>query len=218
MKAVTKMTKEQLASELERVSAAVTDLREQHDKIEKALNTKWNRQKALEKQLLQLDYEAKAAQGVTDWAKLLEVTPGETSYEFLQKEILKRAPLHSITNSGYYPETMQYCLQLRLTKNNAEQIAEAKALIDEIMPALKPLENGLIRFDILESTCSYHASYAMAYDTSTKQWYAGAESRISRNPHFGNTFATLEEALIYVSKNCWASSYDDDDKESDDDY
>jgi hypothetical protein len=216
MRKVDKMTREQLSTENDKLENELGPLREEYKRIQDLIHKKANRQRDVLKQMAKVDYEAAAAQGVTDWPKLIDTNLYESSYEMLTIEIGKRCPLGSIAHTGYYPETMQRCFQLRFMKNDEAQIQEAKALIEDVMPHLKPLKNGLIRFDILEKTCSYHSSYAMAYDTNTKQWYAGAESRISRNAQFGTTFATLEEALRYVSAYIFYESNDPADSDEDD--
>lgn len=220
MKSVEKMTREQLDAENTKLANELGPLRDQYQKLQDLIVKKANRQRDVLKQMAKIDYEANSAEGKTDWAQLIDTDRHEASYDMLTIEMRKRCPLGSIAHTGYYPETMQRCFQLRLTKGDEAQIAEAKNLIEEVMPYLKPLSNGLIRFDILETSLSYHSSYAMAYDTNNKQWYAGAENRYGRTPHFGTTLATLDEALRYVSQHIFYESNDpaDDDESEDENY
>lgn len=218
MRKVENMTREQLDRENTKLESELGPLREQYQQLQDLIVKKANRQRDVSKQMAKIDYEANAAEGKTDWAQLIGTDHGESSYDMLTIEMQKRCPLGSVAHTGYYPEIMQRCFQLRLTKGDEAQIAEATSLIETIMPYLKPLSNGLIRFDILEQSLSYHSSYAMAYDTNAKQWYVGAESRYGRNqPKFGETLATLDEAVRYVSQYCYYQSNDPADNESDED-
>jgi septal ring factor EnvC (AmiA/AmiB activator) len=215
MRSVEKMTKEQLEAELAKLNPKVEAIRAEYQKLSDQLTVNCNRQRSLSKQLAKIEYDKQSADNKIDWATLLTYSHFEEQYDFLNEAINRRAPLGSVAQSGYFPDAMQYCLQLRLKKNDQAQFDEAYALLEEIIPVMKEVK-GWKRIDILEHTLSYH--HAMAYKVDDDRWYAGRISRYSDTPYSGGPFDSLKEALRYVAKNHWYSSDDPADREDDNDY
>lgn len=110
--------------------------------------------------------------------------------------------------SGYFPETKQNALQLRLESNS--DVEKCTSYLSAILPFVLPVKDGFKSISILEKTCSQYGSFDLI--TNDKKYIITKHVYHRRNDVY--TCDTLKDALTYIAKYV---NNDDDDEEYEDD-
>jgi len=95
------------------------------------------------------------------------------------------------------------CRQFRLRiamhqdKSNLESVYES---ILFFMPMLKPNDDSVIEFDIMEESLSYHQSYYLNYDLDDGYWAvtSGGRSKLHKNKDLKYVLSKICEELYYI--------------------
>jgi hypothetical protein len=126
-----------------------------------------------------------------DIEKLLEVFPETKHKRKLLNKILKQYGFLEI--GGYWPETLQSALKIALLYNDDELTKKIYKGILELLPFIKPHNDGCKKFDIMEETLSYHGSYNLI-TSDDKEWH------ITRGGRVIYSSKDLMETLKHIQK------------------
>lgn len=152
--------------------------------------------------------EAKA-EGKLDWGFLLEAMPESAARHKAKTQAFTAVGLNGM---GYFPHTNQYVVTVSLyhdvnPENDARNAKQLTAL-KEIIPFLKPMEDGAKWVDIMEHTLSAGDSYYL------KVWPDGTHTVGGR--WNSEKFTTLEDAWEHIRQYLWYErerrDYDEDDE------
>lgn len=129
-----------------------------------------------------------------DWEYILHVEPNESTerYSFRTKKIDELG----LMPSGYYPETNQTHVELKLIKGKPETKAKTIESLATILPFLKPIKDGKVHLGVFEHTLSEHGIYKLLIDKETMRCEL-TFTRYSRTSS-EKTFENLNEAIEYI--------------------
>lgn len=130
---------------------------------------------------------------------VLDGNPRSTAKHREQSRQLQRLGL---VGGGYYPETGQTAITVRLTKNKDEFTEKAYKGLCILLPHLKPYQKDSksIRINIFEHTLSKHTSYSLHILGN----FPDAKCEIRTfNRFVQQSFNNLKDALDYIQKNLY---------------
>lgn len=136
-----------------------------------------------------------------DWGWLLanDGIDSDARYKFRNQQ-LEELELQS---SGYYPETQQSSIHIRLKKREDERLLKVYEGLVKILPFIKPLskdlEKGWKRIGIMEKTLSQYGIYTLLVGEGA---CAIEKTTYGRSTVLA-TFDTLLEALRYIQKHVY---------------
>jgi hypothetical protein len=133
--------------------------------------------------------------GTIDWEWLLD----GSFYSSLQyNESVKQLEILGLTRGGYFSTTQQYCLNIKIRRNNKEEVDRMFNSIQLLLPYLKPVEKDYIILEISEETLCEHGVYSLKIEASSKE-----KSKVTKTTYgferVIKEFSTLKEALEYIS-------------------
>ena len=111
-----------------------------------------------------------------------------------------------LIQSGYYADTKQVALSIKLTYGSEKSLKNHIEQITELLPHIKAHEDGYKYFDVFEHTLSRFCSYKLFINEEDKKYIVSAGSWTN------NKFTSLKTALEYIQTNHW---YDGNEEESD---
>jgi hypothetical protein len=208
---------------LEKNDAELQPLYTQNDEIQKRIRTLHEQKIELIKQKNALEYAAMKASGKVDWAMLLECGwNGYQHHQEIQDLLFEQLPSMALVRCGSNSVISQHILEVRIERNNKEQVKQVAALLNEILPHVKEMpDTGWKYFSVMEYTLREYGSIGLQYCVETGNWFCGRfnrygdaqrgkdlESRWSDGP-----FKTAEEVLSRISEKYW---YGDEPEETED--
>jgi hypothetical protein len=117
-------------------------------------------QKLLEKE--QATRQVAAAGDEIPWGILLEFTQREATYELLRDALKRISPDGAISQAGYLPETNQYSIQLRLTKDTADKLEAIEHQLSALLMYIRPFYTTGERFlDLAEPSLSEDGNFSL---------------------------------------------------------
>lgn len=184
-----------LESRITKLETTRAALFAQKEPIDKALLKTWDKLQKAKEDLAILKLKEIEERQEIDWVFLLKETGSSpmTTYKALQKA----AEPYSMYVSGYFPETQQRCLQLKLYKKNPERTALVKLGIETITPYYKPNKDGWVIWNIFEHTLSEGGIYRLL----VKPDLSSAELQITRFYHTTSILdGPLDKMLEYIQE------------------
>ena len=151
--------------------------------------------------LLERIAREEAVDHINDWAWLLEVNELGNGGKVRQEALDKKLPWNSpVVVSGYLPAVMQRCIQVKLHYPDRKSLNQVKALLREILPAIKPIPDGDMAgrkfVDLFEYTLSANGCYQLEFGEDKAYLTVTRYGR--RTEVFSGTF---DEVLEYAWKN-----------------
>lgn len=171
------MSVEQLQAEFERLESEMSPLIKQRELLNEKVKRLYQRQKQVDELKSKLQYAAMQESGEADWSMLLDAGfSGDRYYNESKAALKKLVPSGAVGFSGYFSDTQQHALQIKLTRHDKKQIEEGAKALELLVPFYKPLkeQHGWLIFDIFEASLSEYCSYKLGYNPATGKWYCGA--------------------------------------------
>lgn len=209
------LEKDQLENLIAVMANAMIPLIDDRNKLNERIVKLGQELKEARERLYELQYQEMLANNTVDWAMLMNAGPsGDDHYTQVKNEMKKLVPSGGLTFDGYFPETGQHALQVKLTRGNKHQITEAATALKILIPLYTPLDNyhGVLIFKIFEASLSEYTSYKFCFDPESNNWYWGAwnssvryaKTKADMLKYLANgPFATPEEMLQSISMNCY---------------
>lgn len=206
---------EQIDAEIEKLANERNELFKRIKPLEDKLVSKYNRIKKLE--------ELKSKKKIADKSFTLEELLHETGHGsdmVRYYECENRLRELGLRTSGYISAIQQKQVQISVAHDASdEDIAKVKAGIETLLPLLKPYDDnhynleGVIAFDIMESTLAEYGIWNGRYQPSTGKWFL-CKTTYSR-PELKGTYESLDEFLVMLKvKHPYpgpSHNYDEDD-------
>ena len=162
-------TDEELETALEETKAERKKLFAEQSRVNKLLTTNYNKLEKLTAESTNRTIQS----GEADWSYLLETDGGSNMVKY--NELNRRLNEIGLRQSGYHPETQQYCIQLILYKYADDAEERLKKTIDgfmEVLPYLKPdPKTNEIHVDVLESTLSQFGVYDFFFKKEDGEYF-----------------------------------------------
>jgi hypothetical protein len=209
----TKMTVQEIDNELRLLNLKMDELRLQTKTINEQFARALSRQTALLKENLERKLKEMAGSGQKPWDLLLAFTIGEYNYKYLQAAMQDLSPAGWVTNSGYNPETMQYCLEIRLNEKSKGKLGQVEQQLMTVVPhILAHKETGERAFRLMEPGLSENGVHYI-HEKGGK-W----EIRVTRYSRTSvlQAFPDLKTLLEFVQDNMSFYPGRSDDQDDDD--
>lgn len=146
------LTDENLADHLAQGRVRLAQLRREHAELGELLGAEAAQVEQMEAEVRRrrLAFAQTTAKAV-DWATALEVRPGVAGLGLAEHQATQRA-LESLGlySLGYFPETMQRCVCIRMSRDRETEVEELAASLDVLMPHVRPLPDGWCAIGVLE--------------------------------------------------------------------
>ena len=135
-----------------------------------------------------------AASGEPDWAWLLEEDGSSKSVKFqARQQALKKWDLSGDT---YFYAINQAAIRIAMRRGDDAQLERVMEGLSTLLPYLRPLPDGEVRINIMESTLSEYGTYYLLLSEDKVKFVCktyGSVRRIKR-------FSQLREAVAYVQQ------------------
>lgn len=133
------------------------------------------------------------------WIDLLDANGTQISHHKL-KERLNAFCLGGLDSIGYWPDTQQRAIQVKLIKGaSTTKLANIYSGLLTILPHITPNEDGYRQIDIIEHTLSEFYSWTIG----VLGYNADSETHILQNNYEYKRFPNLMECLVHCKKHHW---------------
>ena len=136
-----------------------------------------------------------ASSGEPDWAWLLEEDGSSKSVKYqARRQALKKWDL---TGDTYFYAINQAAIRIAMRRGDDAQLERVMEGLSTLLPYLRPLPDGEVRINIMESTLSEYGTYYLLLSENQVQLVCktyGSVRVIKR-------FSQLREAVAYVQQN-----------------
>lgn len=113
---------------------------EEYSKLGDKLKKNYEELRKFTEEAADIQLEQQKQTGVFDWGMLLKFEDGEGNYKAKNQALQTLFPDGQVRGDGYYPDTMQYALQIRLDKNTGKQLDYiSDVFVNQLIPVIKPL-------------------------------------------------------------------------------
>ena len=106
---------------------------------------------------------------------------------------------HDLYQSGYVVDTLQPSFSVKLSPK--QDITKTSEGIRELVPFMKPRDNGRMYFGIFEHTLSLAVSYHMEVSPDCSE--AWVFTHLGAHSIRHEAIGTIEEVLLYIRKHHW---------------
>jgi hypothetical protein len=149
-KSIKNMTEQELLAQIETNEAKREELFKQIKPLEKEVSSLYKKNETLRNQIVQIKSEQMKKRN--DWEWILH----KDHYDTVDRLRFRDEKLREIglTSDGFFPETEQCQIQVRLIKNDPDSLKTTLAGLKKILKYIKPMKDGIKQIDIMEASLS----------------------------------------------------------------
>jgi hypothetical protein len=213
------ITKRELTKKLKQAEKERAALYRLMTPIDKKIDVKNNHIKKLKNSIVELELkEKKPLKNQIEYFLFEDGSVSDKRFAARDKFWRNRFGSKGLHTGGYYRNTKQISIMIKLTKGDKESLEDNIKQLTDILPYIKPQDKDYKVFNLFEHTLSEFGSYNLIINEERKE-YVLVKTVYSSDRDRTN-FKDLKSALEYIQTNHYYDSLEEEDiqKEYDDEY